>query len=471
MSLVIATAESMVSAARDLAKIGSMVSSDNALAATRTSSLVPAATDEVSTQIAAFFNACANDFRALSAHAATFHESFVQSLLSGAASYAEAEAANAAPLQRVLAVLDSPAQALGQPLIATTIGSTGTALIMGGTFEPEPPPSYVTAINNLFIQPNPTYTGYSPFGLYTPEEVHIPFIKATGPLTVGQSILQGEFILNNAIMATPPGSHTLVFSYSQSSVISSIEIKALDALPANLRPSPSDLSFMLIGDGDAPNGGIFTRFPGTYISVIDLPFFGATPPDTPYPTTIYTLQYDGFADFPQYPLDIFADANALLGTVYVHPNYASLTPQQIQSAVPQATSPGYYENGGATHYYMIPTQNLPLLDPLRSVPIIGTPLADLLQPDLTVLVNLGYDPNGYANVVTPAQLIPGFSPSGGETSPPPNFNAASIYGQLVTGAQQGVTDALVDIGVLPASDFAKTYPAINNISYVAPVAE
>ena len=47
-----------------------------------------------------------------------------------------------------------------------------------------------------------------------------------------------------------------------------------------------------------------------------------------------------------------------------------------------------------TNYYMIPTQNLPLLDPLRAIPVVGTPLADLLQPDLRVLVNLGYgDPN------------------------------------------------------------------------------
>ncbi|EUA34694.1 PE-PPE domain protein [Mycobacterium xenopi 3993] len=40
---------------------------------------------------------------------------------------------------------------------------------------------------------------------------------------------------------------------------------------------------------------------------------------------------------------------------------------------------------------MIPTQNLPLLEPLRQVPVVGNPLADLLQPDLRVIVELGYD--------------------------------------------------------------------------------
>ena len=32
---------------------------------------------------------------------------------------------------------------------------------------------------------------------------------------------------------------------------------------------------------------------------------------------------------------------------------------------------------------MLPTANLPLLDPVRLIPLIGDPLADLLQPDLT----------------------------------------------------------------------------------------
>ena len=64
----------------------------------------------------------------------------------------------------------------------------------------------------------------------------------------------------------------------------------------------------------------------------------------------------------------------------------------MASAVPLATSPGYYTDGGVTHYYMIPDQNLPLLEPIRAIPVVGTPLADLLQPDLRVLVNLGYNP-------------------------------------------------------------------------------
>ncbi|HWS94831.1 MAG TPA: PE-PPE domain-containing protein, partial [Mycobacterium sp.] len=243
----------------------------------------------------------------------------------------------------------------------------------------------------------------------------------------------------------------------------------------------------LIGNIDNPNGGLFSRF-SLHIPYLDISTYGATPPDTPYPTTIYTQEYDGFANFPQYPLNVVADLNAVAGAGFVHFQYSFLTPQQLQSAVPLATSPGYYDNGGVTHYYMIPNQDLPLLEPLRAVPVVGKPLADLLQPDLRVLVNLGYNPNGYADVPTSAQLWPGFSPVDDlvrmvpppyneliwqpsyAPSPPPNFNPATIAGQLVLGAQQGATDALVDIGVLPTSYYATTYPAINDVAEMTAVA-
>jgi len=360
--------------------------------------------------------------------------------------------------------------------------SEETAFIMGGTLNPQPDPSYVTAINDAYIQPNPDYTGFTPFGLYTPEGVNIPFISG---LTLDQSVSEGQLILNNAILQAPPGSDLLVFGYSQSAIIATLEMNALDALPADERPNPADLAFMLTGDFGNPDGGFFERFTFN-IPVLGIPFYGPTPPDTVYPTDIYIAQYDGVSDFPQYPLNVLADLNAVFGLQYEHTQYPHFTAAQIANAVPLATSPGY---DGVTHYFMIPTENLPLLEPLRDIPLVGTPLADLLQPDLTVLVNLGYNPNGYADIPTPAQLFPGFSPLADleqlarpllndlgvylpsyPDQPSPDFNLVTILGQLVTGTYQGVRDALVDIGLLPASDFATTYPAVNAVDAVAAVA-
>ena len=486
MSYLISAPDLLAAAAGDLAGIGSEISAANDATAAATTMLLPAASDEVSRTIAALFGAYADEFQMVNAHGAAFHEKFVRAVNAGAASYARAESANAASVQHALNLVNRSAQAvLAQPTLAAVADETGVVFIMGGTFNSQPLPGYIAALDNLYIQPNPAYTGFTALGLFTPE--------TTGGFGITAGVTQGEFILNNAILTRPPGSHTLVFGYSQSGVIATLEMRALDTLPADQRPSPSDLSFMIIGNGDTPNGGIFSRFSGLRIAAGDISFVGAMPPNTPYPTTIYTLEYDGLANFPQYPLDVVADLNALAGAALVHTQYAFLTPDQLQSAVPLATSPGYYENGGVTHYYMIPDQNLPLLAPLRAVPVVGTPLADLLQPDLRVLVNLGYNPNGYANVPTQAQLFPGFSPAQHllnsipapynelisllnypplyPPSPPPNFNPVTIAEQLVLGAQQGFTDALVDIGVLPSSYYATTYPAINDVAEMTAVAQ
>jgi hypothetical protein len=312
---------------------------------------------------------------------------------------------------------------------------------MGGTGNPQPDPGYVTAVNNLYVQPK--YPGYTPVGLYTPEQ----FWPDTGLTseTFGRSVHQGVRLLNSAIMTqTADGNNVVVVGYSQSATVATLEMRHLDALPASARPSPNQLSFVLFGDPNNPNGGILERFHGLYIPGLNVPFNGATPPNTPYPTTIYTIQYDGWADFPQYPLDVPADLNAIAGIIYLHPTYPDLTSAQLATAVLEPVSPGY---NGATSYYMIPTQNLPLLNPVRQIPVVGNPLADLVQPDLRVIVDLGYG-NGYANVPTPAGLFP-------------EVNWSTTSANLVLGAQQGVTAAKVDLGLLPASDLPNAYPYVS----------
>ena len=79
-----------------------------------------------------------------------------------------------------------------------------------------------------------------------------------------------------------------------------------------------DIDFVLGGDPNLPNGGLVARFPGLYIPILDLSFNGPAPTDTQFDTVDITRQYDGFADFPLYPLNLIADLNAVLGFVYVH---------------------------------------------------------------------------------------------------------------------------------------------------------
>ncbi|WP_142276502.1 PE family protein, partial [Mycobacterium alsense] len=120
MSFVIAAPEFVSAAATDLASIGSAVGAANAAAATRTTTLLAAGADEVSTSVAALFGAHARAYQALSAQAAAFHQQFVQLLNGGAASYALSEAANTGPLQ--------PLQTLEQDLLGAINAPTMTLL-------------------------------------------------------------------------------------------------------------------------------------------------------------------------------------------------------------------------------------------------------------------------------------------------------------------------------------------------------
>ena len=80
-------------------------------------------------------------------------------------------------------------------------------------------------------------------------------------------------------------------------------------------PAPNQLNFVLVGNEMNPNGGMLARFPNLTIPSLGLSFYGATPSDTPYPTAIYTAEYDGFADFPRYPLNFVSDLNAMAGII------------------------------------------------------------------------------------------------------------------------------------------------------------
>ncbi len=289
-----------------------------------------------------------------------------------------------------------------------------TALVLGPGGFSTPPPRYVDAVQQLYLEPN-GYGNYTTQPLTTPEGIFPP---STNPAFVDPETHQAITLLDNAIMQdTADGGHVVVFGYSGSATVAFLEQQALNV--DHNAPDPSQLAFVLVGDPSNPNGGLYDRVLPSYFSVDH------------YPTDVYTQEYDGFADFPQYPLNTLSDLNAVMGMIYQHSTYANLTPEQISSAIPLPT-----DGDSLTHYYMIPTENLPLLDPLRLLPG-GNQLADLLQPDLKVLVNLGYGSitdgwsQGPANAPTPFGIFP-------------NVNPVEVATALTNGAQQGITDALND---------------------------
>jgi PE-PPE domain len=311
----------------------------------------------------------------------------------------------------------------------------GTALVIGGSGIPIPADRYVDAADTLYLAPR-GFTG-TPQALDTPEG----FYPTTGvnSLTADASEAQGSKILDGAILGqiatgqVDSENPVVVFGYSQSSAFSTMTMQQLSdqGVPSD------DVHFVLVGDTAAPDGGLLERFalPGDNFSV---PSFGVTFGDpTPadlYPTDIYTLEYDGFADFPQYPINPIADLNAFAGMIYEHLTYLTLDSDQIQHAIPLDTV-----GDTLTNYYMIPVNDLPLLDPLRLIPVVGNPLADLLQPDMKVLVDLGYGSitdgwsQGPANVPTPFELFP------------TDINWHDVATALFQGAGQGIHAAIADL--------------------------
>ncbi|MGB7146029.1 PE-PPE domain-containing protein [Mycobacterium sp.] len=316
----------------------------------------------------------------------------------------------------------------------TPVDPTVPFEVMGGSGDPIPDQAFLEYVQSLYFPSTevfsgqPTYPDADPLALVTPEQ----FFPSTGvnSLPLDTSVSEGVTILNDAIAPQlDAGDPVGVFGISQSAVIASLEMEQLD--PSGM---PSDLpaTFVLVDDLMDPNGGIFERFDGLSLPSLGLDFYGATPGDD-FATTIYSLEYDGYADFPRYPLDFLSDLNALAGMAYVHGMALDLTPAQLTTAIELPTS-------GATEttYYMIPTTDLPLLDPVRDIPVIGNPIADLLQPDLTYLVNLGYgDPlygwsTSAANVPTEFGLFPSLS------------DIEMMPGLLVSGAEQGVENFIGD---------------------------
>ncbi|WP_177246817.1 PE family protein, partial [Mycobacterium malmoense] len=98
MSFVVAVPDLVEVAAQDLAGIRSALDQVTEAIVAPTTSLAPAAADEVSTAIAALFGTLGEEYQVLNAQVAAFHSAFVNALSGGAAAYIEAEIANGAAL-------------------------------------------------------------------------------------------------------------------------------------------------------------------------------------------------------------------------------------------------------------------------------------------------------------------------------------------------------------------------------------
>ncbi len=348
------------------------------------------------------------------------------------------------------------------PAAATT--TAPLPIILGPSGVPIPSVKYGDTVMSYYIPdgiPGTQQLVFTPEGLYP--------ITGVKSLPLNTSVDQGIQILSDVLTPLPAGTPVTVFGYSQSAIIGSllqggytVEVDGQDvkfAVPEGLADS---INFVFVGNEMNPNGGFLSRFSGRDMPILDLPslgipFYGPTPggplPPTgqEYATTNYQREYDGFSDFPRYPINFLSVLNAALGIAYVHVQYTPTISQeqcaqkafcllktQVDAAVPlPSTSP-------SQQYSFIPTENLPLLQPLRDIPFIGNPLANLIQPALKVIVDFGYaDPaHGFstgtqpvANELAPFGVTPPFGPVYGEA-----------FEKFFEGIGQGIADFIADFG-------------------------
>jgi hypothetical protein len=318
----------------------------------------------------------------------------------------------------VQSIIGSAAPMQSRPQASAEYRLSATALFMGGTGQPLiiPPDTtdfindYIRETYEKFVAPTGLCLGGDPgcrqLAVYTPEQL----APLQGELPFGESVAVGRQLIDNCIrgsacIATQPpytstgptsltDTHYVVFGESQSAVISSYEKSYLIAHP----PTDASVNFVLLSNQNRPNGGVLQRFVGAYLPILDIAFNGATPTNSPQPTPLTTAdfvsQYDGWADFPNNPLNLLADLNALMGMAFLHHECRCF------EGAPELQ--GYYQD---TTYYMLPTGLVPLLVPLSRIPLVGLPLAVALDAPMRVLVETGYDRTINPGQPTPANYV------------------------------------------------------------------
>ena len=221
-------------------------------------------------------------------------------------------------------------------------------------------------------------------------------------LTVGQSVAIGIEQLEEAIAET--SGPTVVLGISQGSLVVDAVQRRLAANGTN-----SQLSFVTIA-GMNRGDGIFTRFRGVYLPILD--YTPQPEPVTPYDTIVVAKEYDGWAHFPDRPWNLLAMLNAIAGSGII-PGFSGVHDATVSADLSQVPlkniTTTVNSRGGTTTSYLMPTQDLPLLQPLRDWGV-PKPLVDAVNELLKPVVDAGYSRNDGPSVAPTTSPPPASTP-------------------------------------------------------------
>ena len=322
--------------------------------------------------------------------------------------------------------------------LAVTLAATRALIVPGtGTPDPDDVVNYKeNVVSYYYIVPNAPSCAMT----CTPV-VGVPYIAQFWPFPIpgwgglsgakwDVSVASGVASLNEQLGMAPEG-QVVIFGYSQGATVSSIVKR--DLAEVNNGQLPDGIFFVLIGNPNLPNGGLFERLALLgHVPILDATFGEPTPTNTASPGEINTiniaLQYDGVTDFPVYPINLLAVLNAAAGFQYVHGTYLDpkgddpatatpygYTPAELQEAMDCGENPANCQVHGDTLYITIPAKTLPIMQPFLDLgAATGTsalvePIIDLVSPATQVLIETGYDRTDYGEP-TPFRLIPIINP-------------------------------------------------------------
>lgn len=296
------------------------------------------------------------------------------------------------------------------------------------------------------------------------------------------SVADGVANLDAALTTLLENGYTddiIISGYSQGARVATVE--KINLAGGGHGDLTDQISFVFIGNTNRPNGGILSRFGILgHIPILDVTTGQPTPTDTGYATTDYAIRWEGIADMTLYPANPVSLVNSLLGFWFDHGTYLAVNqnsdPGELPGGWPVELWQDFIDNPGAypdivdvqvhgdTTYYTITPRMTPIARAVQMVPVIGVPIANLIDPALRVFIETtGYDRSISFGEPTRARLIP-------------IFNPITLALDLVPAIVEGVENMLaggapLPTPVTPVSDATVSTLAEDESQPVAAIAE
>ena len=208
-------------------------------------------------------------------------------------------------------------------------------------------------------------------------------------------------------------------------------------------PSVVDVLYRLMDDAENPEDGVTAPSRDELnVAIYGAPgkmFFIGTKyqpiPETPYDILIVAAEYDGIADFPDNPFNLFAILNAVRGAELLHVDAAFYD---------VANNPVHYRTdtnslGGTTTTVIVPAARLPLLNDMYESDVFDPKFTALLEKVLRPVIDSAYKRNWASERKYWKFEIPTMLP--GPPGPPDD---ATFTAPQVTGAGEAAPDRSAD---------------------------